>query len=198
MRKFDWNNITAKDPDEFSLPEPGGYIAQITAVEDREDKEYILVEWEFASGQYKGDNGKTYSRAGFWPAPYYASYKADNIGYFKHFKDAVEASNRGYVFTEDNIQSLRGKFFGVIVTQEEYQNNQGKIKNSLRAKNCVSIQDIQTGNFKVPKKKLFSGSAPAPAPAPAPSYASPAPDADPFTSDNPFQDLTEDKSELPF
>lgn len=194
MRKFDWNNITAKDPDEFSLPEPGGYIAQITAVEDREDKEYILVEWEFASGQYKGDNGKTYSRAGFWPAPYYASYKADNIGYFKHFKDAVEASNRGYTFTEDNIQSLRGKFFGVIVTQEEYQNNQGKIKNSLRAKNCVSIQDIQTGNFKVPKKKLFSGSAPAP----TPSYASPAPAADPFTSANPFQDLTEDKSELPF
>jgi hypothetical protein len=194
MKKFDWNNITAKAPDEFSLPEPGGYIAQITAVEDREDKEYILVEWEFASGQYKGDNGKTYSRAGFWPAPYYASYKGDNIAYFKHFKNAVEFSNRGYTFNEDNIQSLRGKFFGVIVTQEEYQNSKGEIKNSLKAKNCVSVQDIQTGNFKVPKKKLFSGSTPAS----APSYASPAPTADPFTSANPFQDMTQDKEPLPF
>ena len=60
--------------------------------------------------------------------------------------------------------------------------------------NSASIQDIQTGNFKVPKKKLFSGSAPAP----VPSYASPAPAADPFASANPFQDMTQDKEPLPF
>lgn len=192
MRKINWDNV--QESTGFSNPEPGGYIAQITAVEDVESKEYLLIEWEFASGEWKGENGKTYARAGFWPTPYFASYKEAALGFFKHFKKAVEESNRGYVFTEDNVQGLRGRYFGVILGEEEYQKKDGTIGTRLKAVNSASIQDIQTGNFKVPKKKLFSGGSSAP----APYYASPAPAADPFNSANPFQDMTQDKEPLPF
>lgn len=193
MRKIDWNNVQ-ESTGGFASPEPGGYVAQITAVEDVESKEYLLIEWEFASGEWKGENGKTYARAGFWPTPYFASYKESALGFFKHFKKSVEESNRGYVFTEDNVQGLRGRYFGVILGEEEYQKKDGTIGTRLKATNSASIQDIQTGNFKVPKKKTLSGAAAAP----APSYSSSAPAPDPFTSANPFQDMTEDKSQLPF
>lgn len=192
MRKIDWNNVQ-ETTGGFTSPEPGGYIAQITAVDDVESKEYLLIEWEFASGEWKGENGKTYARAGFWPTPYFASYKDSALGFFKHFKKSVEESNRGYLFSEDNVQGLRGRYFGVILGEEEYQKKDGTIGTRLKATNSASIQDIQTGNFKVPKKKTLSAAAAAP----APSYSSPAPAPDPFTSANPFQDMTQDKEPLP-
>ncbi len=192
MRKINWDNV--QESTGFSNPEPGGYVAQITAVEDVESKEYLLIEWEFAFGEWKGENGKTYARAGFWPTPYFASYKEAALGFFKHFKKAVEKSNRGYVFTEDNVQGLRGRYFGVVLGEEEYQKKDGTIGTRLKAVNSASIKDIQTGNFKVPKKKLLGAGAVTS----ASSYASPAPTADPFTSANPFQDMTQDKEPLPF
>ncbi len=190
MRKINWDNV--QESTGFSNPEPGGYIAQITAVKDVESKEYLLIEWEFASGKWKGENGKTYARAGFWPTPYFASYKEAALGFFKHFKKAVEESNRGYVFTEDNVQGLRCRYFGVVLGEEEYQKKDGTIGTRLKVVNSASIQDIQTGNFEVPMKKLLIGSAP------ATSYDFHAPAADPFTSANPFQDMTQDKEPLPF
>lgn len=199
MKKVNWDNVQ-ESTGGFVSPEPGGYIAQITAVEDVESKEYLLIEWEFASGEWKGENGKTYARAGFWPTPYFASYKDSALGFFKHFKRCLEESNRGYVFTEDNVQGLRGRYFGVILGEEEYQKKDGTIGTRLKATNAASIQDIQTGNFKVPPKKLFKGASAGTGYSnnySAPTAAGTAAGPDPFASD-PFQDLGKDDGELPF
>lgn len=176
MRKVNWDTVEERSGD-FRNPEPGAYVAQIVNVEDREDKEYLLLEWEFASGEWKGENGRTFQRANFWPMPYYASYKESALGFFKHFKKAVEESNRGYLFDEENVQGLRGKFFGVILGEEEYLKKDGSLGTRLKATNCCNIQDVQSGNFTVPKKRPLKT------------------DAKPAAV---LQELTEDDGELPF
>lgn len=168
MRKVNWDTVKESTPGDFRRPDPGAYVAQIISVEDREDREYLRIEWDFASGEWKGDNTRVFQRAGFWPMPYNASYKEKALGFFKHFKKAVEESNRGYLFSEDDVQGLRGKFFGVILAEREYK---GEVK--LKAVNVCTTSDVQSGNYAVPKEK-------------------------PKKNDAALQELTEDDGELPF
>ena len=95
MKNVNWDNVQ----DEIPQPTPGGYAARITRVEDREDKEYLFIEWEFAEGEFKGRNQEVYDRFGFWPMAFVASYKEKALRFFKGFKTAVEMSNRNYVWS---------------------------------------------------------------------------------------------------
>ena len=52
MKNVNWDTVQ----DEIRRPIPGGYAAKITKVTDVEDKEYLLIEWEFAEGELKGTN----------------------------------------------------------------------------------------------------------------------------------------------
>lgn len=52
MKNVNWDNVQ----DEVRRPVPDGYIAQITRVEDVEDKEYLRIEWDFFEGEFKGAN----------------------------------------------------------------------------------------------------------------------------------------------
>ena len=158
MYNINWDNIQEKQPGNYNNPEPGGYIAAITRVEDKEDKEYLLIEWDFINGDYKGFNHDTFSRAGFWPTVLRKSYKNSPsvLSFFKAFKTAVERSNNGYVFDCGNPYGLVGKRMGVVLGEEEYRNKNGEIKTRLYIYQVRSVDEIHAGNFEVPKLKKLS------------------------------------------
>lgn len=161
MREIDnWDAIQERQEGEFSRPAPGGYIARIVNVEDVEDKEYLRIEWDFAEGEYEGDNAETYNRAGFWPIALFRSYKEKALGFFKAFKTSVEMSNPKYIFRTSNPQSLEGKLMGVVLGEEEYTNSKGDVRTRLYVAQVRSVKAIRDGDFKVPELKRLAGSRP--------------------------------------
>lgn len=158
MRKIkDWDAI--KEASDFPAPGPGGYIAQITAVEDVEEKEYLRIEWDFVEGEFKCYNRDTYGRANFWPMTFIRSYKETALPFFKAFKTALEASNPGYHFEEENLQAMRGRLIGIVLGEEEYLARTGEVKVSVKVQQTHSISAIRQGKFKVPGRKLLKQAA---------------------------------------
>lgn len=156
MKKIDWNNVQEIREDESMGPVPGGYAAKIVSVEDREDKEYLRIEWDFADGEFKGHNAETFQRAGFWPCSLIRSYKPKALGFFKAFKTALEESNPGYKFDEMNVQGMVGKYIGVVLGEEEYVKNNGAIGTRLYVAQTRSGKAIREGDFKVPEIKRLA------------------------------------------
>ena len=154
MRKINWDEV--KEADEFDNPTPGAYIAVICHVEDVEEREYLMIEWDYAEGAYKGHNQDTFNRAGFWPTKMPRSYKPTAEGFFKSFKTALENSNPGYHFDEFNLRDMVGRRFGVVLGEEEYINNSGEVKTRLYVAQTRSIQAIQKGDFKVSERKRLA------------------------------------------
>lgn len=148
MKNVNWENVQ----DDIRKAEAGGYIAKITRVEDREDKEYLLIEWEFAEGELKGANQETADAFGFWPMAFVASYKEKALRFFKGFKTAVEQSNRNYVFRNDP-QSLVGKYVGVVLAEKEYLDKNGELKIGLYVAEKRSGKAIRDGDYKIPALK---------------------------------------------
>lgn len=157
-----WDAI--QEAGEFETPIPGAYIAVIRRVEDREDKEYLEIFWDFAEGAYFGENQAAFDRAGFWPIVLRRSYKEKALGFFKAFKTAVEQSNAKYIFDDRNVQGLVGKRMGVVLGKEEYRKKNGDIGERLYVFQTRSIQAIQDGDFIVPELKVLKERSPVPAP----------------------------------
>lgn len=182
MNNVNWDEVQ----DEIRKPVPGGYAAKITNVKDEVEKEYLLIEWEFAEGEFKGANREVFDTFGFWPMSFFCSYKPKALRFFKGFKTAVECSNRGYVFNNDP-QSLVGKYFGVVLGEEEYISKKGELKTRLYVAEKRSGKAIRDGDYTVPGlKKLVPGTAPRNSPG---------------TNYPPVQDYSElegDDGELPF
>ena len=156
MRHIDnWDTI--QEAGEYENPVPGAYIAVIRGVEDVEEKEYLSIRWDFAEGTYKGSNQDTFDRAGFWPTILIRSYKDTALRFFKSFKTSVEMSNKGYQFDDRNVQKLVGKYFGVVLGEEEYRKNNGDIGTRLYVAQVRSYKAIQDGDFKVPELKRLDG-----------------------------------------
>lgn len=161
MKNVNWDNVQ----DEVRRPTAGGYAVRIIRVEDVKAKEYLRIEWDFAEGAFKGCNQKTYDAFGFWPTAKMQSYKEKALRFFKGFKTSVEMSNPNYVFRNDP-KSLEGKFVGVVLGEEEYLSNDGKVKTRLYVDSWRSGKAIRDGDFTVPPLKKLTGSdAPAAAPA---------------------------------
>lgn len=176
MKNVNWNDVQ----DDIRRPVPGGYAARITAVEDNEDKEYLLIRWDFAEGEYKGVNQETFAAFNFWPMAFVKSYKEKALRFFKGFKTAVEESNRNYAFKNDP-QSLVGKFIGVVLGEEEYVAKDGSVKTRLYVAEVRSGKAIREGDYKIPALKKLTGNTSASAPAA-----------------NDFREMLEDDAELPF
>lgn len=153
MKNVNWNDVQ----DEIRRPVPGGYAAKITEVVDNEDKEYLLIRWDFAEGEFKGANKETFEAFGFWPSAFVKSYKQKSLRYFKGFKTAVESSNRNFTFNNDP-NTLVGKFMGVVLGEEEYLAKDGSVKTRLYVCEVRSGQAIRDNNFQVPPLKKLDAS----------------------------------------
>ena len=154
-----WDDIQERQEGEYASPAPGGYEAVICVVEDREDKQYLEIWWDFLSGPFQGSNQETHRRAGFWPTRLFKSYKDKALPFFKSFCTAVEKSNPGYRFNDQNVLGLLNKHFGVVLGEEEYRKNDGSIGKRLYVHQVRSIKAIQDGDYKVPALKRLGGSA---------------------------------------
>lgn len=151
----DWSTVTARQPGDFNDPVPGGYAAVILRVEDKEDKQYLEIQWDFPTGPYQGANQETFSRAGFWPITLRSSYKDSALCFFKGFMTALEESNPGYRFDDRDVQGLVGKRMGVVLGEEEYQKRSGEIGTRLYVCQVRSLDAIRAGDFKVPDLKCL-------------------------------------------
>ena len=155
MRDFqNWNDIQGiEDGQEFDRPAPGGYIVKITEVEDREDQEGLLISYDIARGDYTGYAADTFNRAGFWPLRTWVSYKVKAERFFKGFITCVEVSNPNYHFSTRDVQGLVGKYFGVVLGEEQYRKNNGDVGIRLYTAQKRSGQAIKSGDFKIPDLK---------------------------------------------
>lgn len=159
MRPLNLQNVTAKTGAEFPDIEPGGYFCKIVSVEDKPDREYLMVDLDIATGEFKDYYNDLCARAGFWGCTMFWSYKESNLPYFKGNVTAVEDSNPGFHFDERDLQSLRGKFVGGVFGEEEYYSNKsGSIKTNVKPRYLCSVDRIKNQDYNIPKKKLYDPS----------------------------------------
>lgn len=133
----------------------GGYIAEIKAVKDVPDKEYLNVLFDIAEGEFKGYYADLEKRANFWGGTMIRSYKEKALGMFKAFTVAIDDSN-GTNFTEQvekgfKEDALIGKRIGIVLGRERYDKNNGDVGERLVVKSVKSVEDIKNGNFKIPE-----------------------------------------------
>lgn len=145
----DWDNVQETGGIRRGLPS-GGYVCKIVSVKDEPQKQYLRIEYDVAQGDYKDYALDCEARNGFWPLTTIRSYKDRAIGFFKHFISAVEKSNRNYKW-DWNEQTLEGKFVGMVIGEEEYEKQNGKIGTRMTVKDTLSIYDIKDGNYSVPE-----------------------------------------------
>lgn len=165
MKNINWNNV--QEASDYKTLPAGAYIAGIVAAEDVPEKEYLNIYWDVADGEFRGyfremtksmqERGKLESGKWAWGGIAKKSYKETALPYFKAFLTAVEQSNTGYKFNNDE-STLRGKLVGVILGEEEYQANDGSIKTKLVVSKFTSVAKIREGDFEIPPKKLLNNS----------------------------------------
>jgi hypothetical protein len=166
MKALDLTNVTATQGGEFPRVTPGGYVIGIVNVEDVPEKEYLKITYDIAEGDLKNYYYEMHQRTGYDLPCFYKSYKDKALGFFKAFLEAVEGSNAGYKWDNDERKLCR-KFVGCVLREEEYRNRDGEIKVSLKPDAFYPAADIRAGKFDVPPKKTLSNAANA---APAAGY----------------------------
>jgi hypothetical protein len=159
MRNIDLSQVA--DIQEFKKVAPGGYICRITSVVDVPDKEYLKIEYDIAFGEFEGHYQQLSDSKGFWGASFIKSYKDKALPFFKGFITAVEKSNNGYTFS-NNEQTMYGKLIGLVLGEEEYMKGDGTtIGTRLYVHQTRSIEEIRKGVEVPALKKLkpdaFSG-----------------------------------------
>lgn len=155
MKNINWTSI--EENKEYDRPIPGGYICGITAVEDKEDKELILVFYDIVEGKFKNYFKNLEQAKSFWGGKFVKSYKETALSFFKGFLTAIEASNRGFVANnfDGDVSKLKNKYIGLVIGEEEYLSNDGDIKNRLYVAEVRSVDRIRSGDFKIPELKKF-------------------------------------------
>lgn len=152
----DWENI--KEATEFPKLTEGGYIGIVKIVEDDSGKEYLKIGYDIAEGEYKDYYTKLYNSQNFWGGTFYRSYKESASAFFKGFITAIERSNPAYKWNW-NEQTLKGKLIGLVLGLEEYiptmGEHAGKVKERLYVAQVRTVDEIRTGNYKIPEKKVL-------------------------------------------
>lgn len=141
---------------EFSRLPAGGYIIKITKVEDVPDKQYLRIIFDIAEGP---ERDRFKNEEYDYRHSFVRSYKEKALGMFKAFIRAVDAAN-GTDFdsrVEKGFpeQQLVGLLLGVLFGYEEYEANDGNVKERLRLAAFKTLEQIRTGDFTVPKTKTL-------------------------------------------
>lgn len=148
----------------FERPEAGGYVCQIRKAEDVPKHEYLALEFEIVEGKFKGYAAETAERAGFWPLRCNRFYGSKAVGFFKAFIEAVQNTNKGYVWNWDE-KSLIGKGVGIVFRDEEYIDRNGQLRHSIAPYEFKTANEIREGDFTVPEPKRVTAAATSAAPA---------------------------------
>lgn len=159
---------------DFEKLPAGGYVLRIQAVTDDAKKEYLAIVYDIAegpeAGRYKNEEAENDYRHRF-----IRSYKEKALGMFKAFTNALEESNPGYKW-DWKEGALPGKLLGVTIGYEEYEANDGTVKERTRIASCMSASRIRKGDFKVPELRKLKTEQPV--------AGSPVPGFTPMTDDD--------------
>lgn len=140
----------------------GGYVCKYTDVQDDPKKEYLYMEFDIAEGEFEDYFADLEERAGFWAGKCYRSYKEKALPMFKRMCSAVTKSNKRFIFDGNehaDEKTLIGKYVGMLLGEEEYIGNDGSTKTRLYVVREMAVDDVRSGNFKVPElKKLPNAS----------------------------------------
>lgn len=139
----------------FSRPEADGYVCIIKHVEDQPDRERLALEFDIVEGEFKNYAFDTAERAGFWPLRCNKSYSSKALRFFKSFIEAVEQTNKNYVWNWDE-STLIGKGVGIVFREEEYLKRDGSIGKALAPFEFTTAAKIRNGEFKVPEPKRIN------------------------------------------
>ena len=187
---------------EFAKPGPGGYILEIVSVEDvpfnpqTGKGDYLKIYYDIADGDFRGfyrEQAEHFN--GAWYANFIRSYKDKALGMFRHFINCVTESNPGFrwAWQEQALVRLR---FGAVLQEEEYEKKDGTVGVRLIVKEVKTVQQILSGDFKIPDRKCLSATNGATASPAATSgfgaYATPG------GSSNNFAMLNDSNDSLPF
>ena len=108
MKKLNLGNV--QEFKDFKSPKAGGYVCGIMRAEDFPDKEYLKVYYDIIEGEFKGyytNLVKEVEKVKDIPF-FFASYKDTALKFFKGTITAVEKSNKGFVW-KDNEKDLDKK-----------------------------------------------------------------------------------------
>lgn len=144
-----YDKVTASG--DFERLPAGGYVIKITECEERPTAEYLAITYDIAEGPYK-DHFKDTDAEHVFSHQFIRSYKEKALIMFKAFTNALEASNAGYKW-DWNEKALKGKLLGVLIGEEEYENNRGEVKIGMKVRAIRSVDTIRRGDFKVPELK---------------------------------------------
>lgn len=148
----DWENVV---PSNNRAPlQPGGYVIKIQGAVDDPHKEYLKIVYDIAegdeAGRFSGEWGLNPDNE--YAHRFYRSYTEKAKGMFKQFTQAVEKSNPQYTW-DWKEERLVGKRLGVVLAEEEYENNRGEVKTRLYVAGVYTADEIRKGDFKVPALK---------------------------------------------
>lgn len=158
MRKIDLTKI--EEFKTFARVPAGGYIAVILGVKDvpfdekTQRGDYLEVSYDIAEGEYKAFYTKRKKENG-WELPNFRVYYSEkSLPFYKGFVTALQKSNPKYKYS-DNEQNMVRCLIGIVLGDEEYQNQKGQVRVRTNVVERHSVDIIKKGEFEVPEiKKL--------------------------------------------
>ena len=143
----------------------GGFICEIKTVEDVPNKEYLKVGYDIAEAitddqkEFVGMYTRRKAERDFDYPVTIVSYKEASLPFFKGFVTALENSNKGYKWDNDETKFI-GKRIGFVIGEEEYEgqdkNGAPKIKVRTYVAERHSVDSIKEGDFDVPEFKKIA------------------------------------------
>ena len=196
-----WENI--QESTSFKRLTSNGYICKILKVEDHPEKEYLKIYFDIVKGddkgyfkkQYDGDTRKERKQPN--AGTFIRSYKDSAASMFKGFTNAIEKSNKGYQWNFDE-KTLVNKVVGLIIADEQYQNQKGQVRVRNYVAAVRSVETIEKGEYEIPALKELTTTKTTTAPAndPIPDFGdvfnnTPTDTPTPAESENPWDDSDE-------
>lgn len=201
-----WENI--QESTTFKRLKPSGYVCKILKVEDYPDKEYLKIYFDVNGGEDKGyfksQFEKDTRKERKWPnaGTFIRSYKDSAASMFKGFINAIEKSNKGYQWNFDE-KTLVNKVVGLIIADEQYQNQKGQVRVRNYVAAVRSVEIIEKGEYEIPALKELTTTKATNAPAndPIPDFGdvfntTPTDTSAPAESENPWDDSDENPFSL--
>lgn len=166
MKAF--NGLEIKKSVSTSEPLPaGGYVAKIlnAKVEEYSWGEVLVISFDIAEGEYKDFFSKQYKENTRedkkWKGNFRLTVPNEGNQYFDSQKRtfgnaiwAIEESNPSFRWAWDE-NALKGKMVGVLFRDREWE-IEGKTGMTTEACTFVSVEDVRTNNFKMPKPKMLN------------------------------------------
>ena len=154
MLKKNWTGID--EGTLFDKLKAGGYVLEITDVEDVSSRSYINLVFDIAEGPNAGHFDDSWGRDNPWAHRFVRSYKPNCEGMFKAFLQRLQDSNPGFDIAvwERNCdeRDFIGLKIGAVLQYEDYTNQYGEDKERLVVTNIYSVDYIRDGKYKVPER----------------------------------------------